>query len=168
VHESGLLREGERGGRLTDNGDGEVRDYMNYRMTVYLLVISLASISSCRVLAQDWTTKSYHSLVDGNDLYSACRSAQENIKFEGENMRLKTSEGSTVLSAGICWGYIEGVVDSIPGGEGFEPDASVRLSQYVDVVTAYLRDNPNQRHLHAYALVRIALTRAFPARRTKR
>jgi hypothetical protein len=138
---------------------------MNYRMAVYLLVMSLASTSICPVLAQDWTTKSYNSFVDGNDLYSACRSAQENIKFEGERMQLKSSEGSTVFSAGICWGYIEGVVDSIPAGEGFEPDENVRLSQCVDVVIAYLRDNPNQRHLGAYGLVRIALTKAF---RTKR
>jgi hypothetical protein len=81
---------------------------MKYRTPVYVFMLSLALACNCPVLAQDLTTKSYHSLVDGNDLYSACRSAQENIKFEGEKMRLKTSEGSTVFSAGICWGYVEG------------------------------------------------------------
>jgi len=141
---------------------------MNYRMAVYVLVVSLASVSNCSVLAQDWRTKGYHSLKDGNELYSNCQTLQENIKYEGENLRLKTSEGSTVLSAGICWGYIEGVVDSIPVTEGFGPDSNVRLSQYVDVVTAYLRDYPNQRHLPAYGLVRTALTKAFPAKQTKR
>jgi hypothetical protein len=125
-------------------------------------------VSNCPVLAQDWTKKYYHSLQDGNELYSACQSAQENVQTEGENIRLKTSAGQTALHVGICLGYIEGVVDSIPAGEGFEPDANVRLSQYVDVVTEYLRNNPNLRHLSAYRLVRTALTDAFPTKHAKR
>jgi len=56
------------------------------------------------------------------------------------------------------------VVDSIPEGEGFEPDSDVRGSQYVDAVVAYLRDHPESGHESAYALTRYALTPAFPTK----
>jgi hypothetical protein len=55
-------------------------------------------------------------------------------------------------------------VDSIPDGEGFEPDPDVKISQHVDVVLAYLRDHPEKRHLSAYYLTRSALTDAFPSK----
>jgi hypothetical protein len=112
---------------------------------------------------QDWTTKRYLVLEDGNQLYSQCQSAEESLKLEEETVSLKpTASRRDAFPAGVCWGYIRAVVDSIPAGEGFEPDENVRLSQYLDVVTAYLRNHPNERQHPAHHLVRIALTEAFP------
>lgn len=129
------------------------------------LVLLLGSIS----LGQEsWTAKSYHILKDGNKLYSECQSYAKDVvvKEQGgdEVMRVQTSAGTDLYPAGACWGYITGIVDTIPAGEGFDPDADVRVSQYIDVVYAYLRDHPEQRHLAAYFLVRTALTDAFPAK----
>jgi hypothetical protein len=106
--------------------------------------------------------KSYHVLEDGNDLYAKCQNAEDNLKTEGDSTKIKASAGIELFYGGICWGYIESVVDSIPAGEGFEPDAKVRLNQYVDLVTAYLRDNPKLRHEPAYYLIRTAVSKAFP------
>ena len=118
--------------------------------------------------APSWTMKSYYSLEDGNQLYSECQSADKNLTVgEGDAVHLKPSTPYDMVRAGLCWGYIQGVVDSIPAGEGFEPDKNVRISQYVDVVLAYLRDNPGRRHLPAYGLTRSALSHAFPSRVNK-
>jgi|SRR6266404_3970864 len=134
---------------------------------VMLFSFLFAALVSCPALAQDWMHKQYHSLEDGNRLYSQCQSAQENIKTaDGDKVRLnKSTPSADLVDAGACWGYIEGVVDSIPAGEGFDPDENVRASQYVDVVLAYLRDNPKVRHVPAYVLVRTALSEAFPGKR---
>jgi len=121
------------------------------------------------VLAQEtptWVTKRYHVLEDGNDLYAQCQNAEKSIRTEeGDNIRVIAS--GDLFSAGTCWGYIQAVVDSVPAGEGFEPDENVRLTQYMDVVLAYLRDNPSLRHHPAYFLTRTALSNAFPAKAGK-
>jgi len=136
--------------------------------------ISLASVALLLLgavsLAQEtppWATKAYHVLVDGNELYADCQDAEKNVKKTGKDIETKSSSGNDLFSAGRCWGYVTAVVDSIPAGEGFEPDPAVKGSQYVDVVLAYLRDHPESRHLPAHFLTRYAVTQAFPAK-TKR
>jgi hypothetical protein len=147
------------------------------KAAVLLLFLGLAqsegsSRTESRALAQDvpsWVTKSYHRLKDGNQLYSECQSAEKNLTIlEDGTVRARNIAASgDLLFAGTCWGYIEAVVDSIPTDEGFEPESNVRFSQYVDVVLAYLRDNPNLRHLPAHFLTRTALSNAFPAKPKK-
>jgi hypothetical protein len=134
-------------------------------MRICFAIVTLL-VSALITAAQEpsWTAKGYHVLMDGNALYSHCQSAQKNVRIAGENVEVLGSAGTDLFPAGQCWGYITGVVDSIPAGEGFEPDADVMQSQYVDVVFAYLRDHPEQRHSPAYSLTRNALTEAFPAK----
>jgi hypothetical protein len=110
-----------------------------------------------------WVTKRYCVLENGNELYADCQIAEKGIETAADGtMRVKVN-GADLFSAGTCWGYIMAVVDSIPEGEGFAPDGQVSMTQHMDVVLAYLRDNPSQRHLPAYYLVRTALTNAFEA-----
>lgn len=112
-------------------------------------------------LTQDWAHKRYHQLLDGNELYSACQDAQKSLRRQGDYLSFE-GDHDTVFNAGKCFGYVTAVVDSIPAGEGFEPDSDVRLTQYVDVVTSYLRDHPASRNQQAHHLARRALTDAFP------
>jgi Rap1a immunity proteins len=111
-----------------------------------------------------WTKKRYHVLQNGNQLHSDCRSLQEHFKMDEGVTRTSDASQFEIFNAGVCWGYIEAVVESIPEGEGFEPSSSVRMSQHVDVVLAYLRDNPASRDQSAYYLVRTALSTAFAKR----
>jgi len=136
-----------------------------YLAIVVIFLFSLVSESDTTPTQEpDWARKDYYSLVDGNGLYAECQSADKNIKLgEGGAMSVRTGAEVDLFAGGMCWGYIRAVVDSIPAGEGFEPDKNVRLNQYVDVVLAYLRDNPNLRHQSAYGLTRNALAIAFPA-----
>jgi hypothetical protein len=141
------------------------------RFTVYCAIECLFVVMNSQVTStQDWwTTKSHYVLEDGDELYAQCQSAAETVKLgEGENADMKpTASRTDILQTGVCWGYIKGVVDSIPAGEGFHPDANVRISQYVDIVTEYLRKNPNRRQQPAYFLARTAVTEAFPENSTR-
>ena len=133
-------------------------------------VVILAVLSATPIcLAQTdstWETKGYHSLLTGNELYADCQEWERDTSVSGESsIMLKKGGPSGILQAGRCSGYIMGVVDSIPAGEGFDPDPDVRMTQYVDVVFAYLRDHPELRHLSAYRLARKAVTDAFPKRK---
>jgi hypothetical protein len=151
----------EESGRL---GNGVLFGGIVRIALVTVAVISMVWVSSAGQ-GSSWTTKNYHVLVDGNDLYSKCQMADKNVRLSGEFIETQSSaSGSDLFLAGNCWGYITAVVDSIPEGEDFDPDTDVRLSQYVDVVLAYLRAHPESRHLPAHALVRYALAGAFPAR----
>ena len=113
--------------------------------------------------------KTYHVLVDGNELFRDCQSYEDNVTLTADERLVLKELGESrndTFAAGKCLGYVSGIVDSIPVGEGFGlgPDPAVRGSQCVDVVFAYLRDHPEQRHLPAYELVRTALTQAFPGK----
>lgn len=90
------------------------------------------------------------------DFGRTVRISGDKIEFSGER--------ADILYAGKCWGYVLGVEDSIPQGEGFDPAPNVLGSQYVDVVFKHLQDHPEQRQYAGYALVRTALTEAFPTR----
>jgi hypothetical protein len=107
-------------------------------------------------------TKFYHKLEDGNQLYSDCQAWHRNMVLSGHRITFATNNPQGLYGAGACWGYVLGVVDSIPTGEGFEPASTVRASQYIDVVTDYLRDHPELRDRPAYLLAREALSKAFP------
>ena len=136
-------------------------------MRATVAIAFLLSISPAISIAQtpSWLTKNYHVLVDGNQLYSYCQSYETNVKVVEEGIEYRTAASQTdVLYAGQCWGYILAVVDSVPAGEGFDPDPDVKASQYMDVVFAYLRDHPESRHLPAYEITRTALSVAFPTR----
>jgi hypothetical protein len=140
-----------------------------------VLVVLFAGLDSSQstnrvtsaVLAQEpptWVTKKYYVLENGNALYADCQIAEKNIQTDADGNIRTAVNGADLFAAGTCWGYIMAVVDSIPEGEGFAPGGKVQMTQHMDVVLAYLRDNPSQRHLPAYFLTRTALTNAFPAK----
>ena len=111
-----------------------------------------------------WKTKGHYVLEDGNQLYSDCQSWHRNTVTSGDRIFPSGRNLSEIYTAGACWGYILGVVDSIPASEGFDPAPSVRVTQYIDAVTDYLKSHPQLRDRPAYGLARDALTEAFPPR----
>ena len=135
---------------------------MRIGLTLVVLLVATALLAA----QESWQTKRHLVLVDGNELYSRCQSYERNVRVTEGHVEF-TGEGEDLISAGQCWGYVFAVVDSISEGEGFDPDSSVQGSQEIDVVIKYLQDHPEIRPYDAYALVRTALTQAFPAR-TKR
>jgi hypothetical protein len=86
--------------------------------------------------------------LNGNELYSACQSDKS-----------------------VCGYYVAGVSDTHDALQavGRSPrtictPSGVTLEQMTDVVIAYLRDRPDQRHNQAGALALTALRRTFPCR----
>jgi Rap1a immunity proteins len=112
-----------------------------------------------------WQSKRYHSLMDGNQLYAECQQWQKDVTTSADGRIIIAGKTERDLyDSGTCYGYILGVVDSIPADEGFDPDPNVLGSQYIDVVIAYLRNHPQSRNYSAYGLTREALTEAFHQR----
>jgi Rap1a immunity proteins len=114
-----------------------------------------------------WKNQRYYSLLDGNELYTFCQDAAKNVTVKGGEKVYSREAGGSAFGAGNCWGYVEAVADSIPADTGFVPDENVLLSQHVDVVLKYLRDNPAERQKPAYYLARTALENAYPVRKPK-
>lgn len=95
------------------------------------------------------------AFLDGNSLYAECSAPQGDAVYYSKASR--------------CMGYILGVYDDMMvmlqlqyRREACAP-SGVTAGQIVDIVTKYLRDNPQERHMPAPMLVRIALFEAFPA-----
>jgi hypothetical protein len=135
-------------------------------MRISLTLVVLLATAALLAAQESWQTKRRLVLVDGNELYSRCQSYERNVRVTEGHVEF-TGEGADLVSAGQCWGYVFAVIDSIPEGEGFDPNSSVLGSQEIDVAIKYLQDHPELRPYGAYSLVRTALTQAFPPR-TKR
>jgi Rap1a immunity proteins len=132
---------------------------------VALVALYLVVVSPSTCDAQSVDSGARVSLTSGNDLYSWCQTAQDIIISGGDNVKMKEHASTEDLtSSALCWGYVRGVVDSIPVGEKFYPDPEVKLSQYIDVVLAYLKQHPNIRQNPAAVIVRIAVEEAFPGK----
>lgn len=129
---------------------------------VTLLLLSASALSA--QTNPSWETKSRYSLWDGNKLYGVCEKWNVLVTANLDGTFDPYSNRKDIGGSAMCLGYVMGVVDSIPGGEGFSPDSNVSVIQYADVVFAYLRDHPEIRHKPAYWLTRKALTQAFPAK----
>lgn len=89
-----------------------------------------------------------HAFVDGNELYSDCIA-------ENPVRRLACS----AFIMGVWGGYRLAVPEermafTIPG--------AVIRQQLVDVVSNFLRENPDKRHLFGEMLVIMALAKSFP------
>jgi hypothetical protein len=117
---------------------------MRIYLSIFLLLISTPGLA--RQTGPEWKTKLHHELVDGNQLYADCQEWQKGFSMSDDHMLTPNpNSGADFFAAGRCWGYVLGIVDSIPAGEGFEPDEGVRASQYVDVVVRHLRGRPELR-----------------------
>mgnify|MGYP006865009168 CR=1 FL=1 len=92
------------------------------------------------------------TFTDGNELYQSC---------QDENA------GS---SAGYCFGYIFGVIDSLDGpdrginGTKFCLREGVTGQQVRDIVKNWLNANPQHRDYISSSLVAVALAEAFPCK----
>jgi len=88
--------------------------------------------------------------------------AQAQVVFTGNTFFDYCSAREDSLSAGLCLGYIQGVLESststciIPG---------VTFGQLKDVVVRFLRTNPQNRHNQASLLVEEAIQEAWPCPR---
>ena len=134
-------------------------------MTLVILFAVAVSPVGSNGPQQTWETKDYHSMMDGNELYTICQKAEKTITVLGGEMDISLHSPKDAYATGKCLGYVAAVVDAIPLGEGFDPPTTVRLNQYMDVVLLYLHNNPDKRQEPAYYLVRVALSNAFPTRR---
>jgi hypothetical protein len=131
-----------------------------------LIIIGAILYSQTICSAQTIETGKRIVLTDGNELHSWCQAAQDVLKTNGsdEVSVRTTATRDEIIGASKCWAYITGVIESIPAGGAFDPGPDVRLSQYIDVVEAYLRQHPNIRQEPAAFLVRTAVEEAFPHR----
>jgi hypothetical protein len=90
------------------------------------------------------------TFVGGNDLYAQC-----------------TGDSLGQLQ---CMSYVVGVADGIAASETVSKAAHADICipngasqrQLMDVVTKFLRDDPEHRALHASVLVYVAFEKAFP------
>ena len=89
--------------------------------------------------------------IDGNTLYQSCIS----------------SVGGTYFLRS-CRSYVLGVADGMLDNEldGYTAclPAHVQISQVEDVVTRFLAQHPERRHLRANSLVARAISESFPCR----
>lgn len=115
-------------------------------------ILVLMMLANSGVWAQSVTS------TTGNNLLEHCQSKQ------GANVQ-------STVNSGACYGYINGVVDSIAlyqdvlkaGRAVCIPEAPVK--QIRDVVVQYLTNNPAHRHEDAAGLAYLALLKAFPCKR---
>jgi|HubBroStandDraft_1064217.scaffolds.fasta_scaffold168636_2 hypothetical protein len=102
--------------------------------------------------------------LTGNELQSKCKHAVQETP----------SDLSSSWSAGLCAGYISGVVDSQAMWEAFEHveknyeqfhycmPAAATNEQALKIVVKYLDDHPERLHEPANILILEALHKAFP------
>jgi hypothetical protein len=100
--------------------------------------------------------------ISGNDLYPLCSATPENVPGD--------QQANASTQWGFCRGYIAGVADILENGEvgGYRaciPAPTVEIGQLAEVVTNFLRDHPDERHLTAANNVAFALSEAFPCKR---
>ena len=111
--------------------------------------VMAACIAVC-VCVSAWPA-SARGFIDGNKLHDICVETDERIVGT------------------VCAMYVAGVVDAMLVmkdmiGEqiAFCVPEGVTIGQLVDVFAKYLRDHPEERHLHGAVLVITAVSDAFP------
>jgi hypothetical protein len=128
--------------------------------------VKLTSTAAIIVISLTMIGQANGMFLDGNDLYAKCTT-------------------STPVERAICVGYVEGVLDAgeveatlawrqqrakppyqatLEGERWCAPDG-ITAGQAVDVVTAFLRNNPAVRQATADSLVAGALEQAWPCSR---
>lgn len=128
-------------------------------MKPIVFAVSLLLFVSPTALSQN----AYAFLTTGRDLQTQCKSWDANVRMLSDSQVkvLPSASQGELLDAGRCWGFVSGVVESIPMSDSFFPDSGVRLSQYVAVAIKYLNNHPENLHQPAALLVKEALFEAF-------
>lgn len=104
------------------------------------------------VTSSGWAFEARADFYDGDQLYEECQSPAD----------------TRPISNGFCIGYIAGAYDMLDGlssGAGSNLvclPSNVQTGEMVDVVKAYLQENPDERSKPAMYNVLTALNIAFP------
>jgi len=90
--------------------------------------------------------------------------------FQSGNSLYKAMQTAGAFSNGHAHGYIIGVADSFngikqEGGDFFCIPKGATEGQLVDVVRAWIVNNPQQRHFSALSLISRALDDVFPCKK---
>ena len=111
------------------------------RLVVQLVIASFLWPSSA--FSQERVSQSFKT---GNELYQECTAAfgsPPNI---------------------LCLGYVMAASDALESQRLICRPKEVTASQAEDVIVNYLRDHPEQSHLTAYSLAKLALMSVFPCK----
>ena len=127
---------------------------------IVLLMLAAAVPSNARTPTQ---SEMHATLMTTNELYRLCSIAQ------GITSRTPARPDEVLINgtqnereaANKCWGYLMGVIDSTPIDKSFSPPGERRLSEWVDIVVAYLKANPDKWSQPAFFLVRKAISRKW-------
>jgi hypothetical protein len=96
-----------------------------------------------------------------NELYRLCSIAQRitsRTAARPDEVLINGTQNERE-AANKCWGYLMGVIDSTPIDKNFSPPGERRLSEWVDIVVAYLKANTDKWSQPAFFLVRKAISR---------
>lgn len=125
---------------------------------IVLLMLAAAVPSNARTPTQ---SEMHATLMTTNELYRLCSIAQRITSRNAarpDEVLLNGTE-SEREAANKCWGYVMGVIDSTPIDKSFSPPEERRLSEWVDIVVAYLKANTDKWNQPAFFLVRKAISR---------
>ena len=125
---------------------------------IVLLILAAAAPGNAR---RPTPSEMHATLMTTNELYSLCSIAQ---RITSRNTArpdeiLINGTQSEREAANKCWGYVMGVIDSTPIDRNFSPPGGRRLSEWVDIIVAYLKANPDTWSQPAFYLVRKAISR---------
>jgi Rap1a immunity proteins len=105
---------------------------------VFIFLITLCPLTA---LSQALTSD---SIVNGNQLFSEC------------------DDDDGTQNGSACLHYIAGVTDALLMHKEICVPSGVTIRQLADIVTKYLRDNPEVRHFTAASDTTVALAHVFP------
>lgn len=101
---------------------------------------------------------------DGNSSIGGCSAVVR--KFDGE-------ESNQYVQMGICIGYVQGIINSELAIQiqtdgklaSFCPPEEINNIQAVRIVEKYMKEHPEELHMHEYIIVTSAFKNAFPCKK---
>jgi hypothetical protein len=111
-------------------------------MRLRALVLAVGLLWSGQSLSEE----TVQSFENGNVLYQEC-----------------TAADSTPQNV-FCTGYVTAVSDSLESQRLICTPKHATAGQAIDIIVNYLRNHPEDRHLAAYSLAKLALMAAFPCK----
>ena len=113
-------------------------------------------LAAVMVLIGVWgTTASAGAFISGNKLYDFCKN------YPGSKDRPETCSAYVI---GIMVAMSYNIPEGSLGTYRFCLSDGVRASQAADIVTAWLANNPKDRHIGAAGIVAQALSQAWPCK----
>lgn len=120
-----------------------------------IMFLSLLKCGNCTTSATDF-------LIYCNDAIHAIDSKKNTTREESFNV-------------GMCYGLIEGVLNSILGLDGKLPDnmriclpkETMKAHQFARIYVKYVKDNPKELHESASFLIYSSLIKSFPCQATQ-